>query len=376
MNQKVELITLVVHTEHHAMKLKDILEFHGINVILKPVSVKDISSEPVYEIVIPLSSLALGLKILESGEDNVTPLTLIKMTGMATSLLIPVDFSSLSMLAVKVGFYLAEKFGAEPIILHSYLTPLFEPNDSTLIDNTITEDTQELEAVESSDLRKAASRQLSKFKEKILEGQRNGVLPDIKFSTTLLAGIPEQVIQEYCKTNRPMMVVMATRGANRKESELVGSVTAEVIDATRTPVFTVPDNYVPRGLEAIKRVVMFCTFSSFDLLSLRGLMRTFDYPAVDFYLVPSSDNRIIKSDSKIEELCSYFAKLFPTAKFHATNMRSGKFDEHIRELIEKNEIQLMIVPNKKSSAFTRFFRPTLAHRILFEKDIPLLVLPV
>lgn len=45
-------------------------------------------------------------------------------------------------------------------------------------------------------------------------------------------------------------------------------------------------------------------------------------------------------------------------------------------MIADNHIQLMIVPNKKSSAFSRFFRPTLAHRILFERDVPLLVLPV
>ena len=48
---------------------------------------------------------------------------------MSSTLLIPVDFSDSSILAVKVGFSLAYKIGIRPIILHTYLSPLFTPAD-------------------------------------------------------------------------------------------------------------------------------------------------------------------------------------------------------------------------------------------------------
>ncbi len=371
-----DLITLVVHTEDHALKLKEILEFHDIKVRLEDVVIDGLPPQHApKKIRIPVSSLALGLKILESGEATAAPLALIKMTGMGNSLLIPVDFSPLSMLAVKVGFFIAEKFGVEPILLHSYIAPMFVPNETSMID-PMAEELEEQDAIEAADLRKVASAQLSKLKKKIQAAQLDGSLPDLKFSTTLLEGIPEQVIQEYCKENQPLMVVMATRGADKKGSDLVGSVTAEVIDATRTPVFTVPDNYVPKGIETIKRVGMFCTFTGFDVLTLRWLMRTFDYPAVEFFLIPTSDTPVHNSDSKIDEMCSYLGKMYPTAQFHRVSLDRGKFEERVKDVIEENALQLLIVPNKKSSAFSRFFRPTLAHRILFEKDIPLLVIPV
>ena len=156
--------------------------------------------------------------------------------------------------------------------------------------------------MEALNLRKVAASQLSKFKADVAKAVSDGVLPDIKFSTTLLEGIPEQVIQEYCKQNHPVMVVMATRGIDKKESDLVGSVTAEVIDSCRVPVFTVPENYEPLGVEGIKRIAMFCTFTSFDLITIRGLMRMFDYPSCDFHLLPVSDRPISNVHGKLDEM--------------------------------------------------------------------------
>ncbi len=370
------LITLVVHTEDRALKLKEILEFHDIAVTLEDVVVEDLPLQVAPKKVrIPVSSLALGLKILESGEANAAPLALMKMTGMGSSLLIPVDFSPASMLAVKAGFFLAEKFDVEPIILHAYLAPLFIPPAEPFA-GALPDEDPELDAVEAADLRKIASAQLSKLKKQIEKAQADGTIPDRRFSTTLLEGIPEQVIQEYCKQNHPLMVVMATRGKDKKESDLVGGVTAEVIDSCRVPVFAVPDSYMPLGVDKIKSVAMFCTFTAYDLATLRGLMKTFDYPSADFYLVPVSDRPFSDVDRKTDRLRDYLADMFPMASFHAVRAQGGKFDDRIRSMIADNHIQLMIVPNKKSSAFSRFFRPTLAHRILFERDVPLLVLPV
>lgn len=371
-----DLITLVVHTEERALKLKEILEFHDIPVTLEDVELPGIPLQIAPKKVrIPIASLALGLKILESGDANSTPLAVIKMTGMGSNLLIPVDFSPSSMMSVRVGFFLAEKFGVEPIILHSYIAPLFT-SPEVAGENIDDISDSELGAVEAMNLRKVAASQLSKFKADVAKAVSDGLLPYIKFSTTLLEGIPEQVIQEYCKQNHPVMVVMATRGIDKKESDLVGSVTAEVIDSCRVPVFTVPENYEPLGVEGIKRIAMFCTFTSFDLITIRGLMRMFDYPSCDFHLLPVSDRPISNVHGKLEDMCRYLSDMFPTARFHAASTLKGKFDERVSKLLSDEDIQLIIVPNKKSSAFSRFFHPTLAHRILFDRDVPLLVLPV
>lgn len=371
------LITLVLHSEEHAYKLKEILEFHDIPVTLEKIDCEDLPLQvSPLKVRIPVNCLPLGLKILESGETTSSPLTLAKMTGMGNTLLIPVDLSPMSLPTVKLGFSLAEKFNVEPVVLHSFIAPSYVKDNSDAIVNTGYEDDLADHTLQTDALKLQASQELLKFKKIIVETQKNGGLPDVRFSTSLLEGIPEQVIQEYCKANNPVMVVMATRGIHKKGLDLIGSVTAEVIDSCRVPVVTVPENCKPSGILHTKRIVMFCTLTGYDTLLVRWLMRAFDYPSANFYLMAAGDRPVQRTERKLYELRNYFTKTYPTATFEVCNVSSAGFDDSVKNLIEKENIELMIVPNKKSSALSRFFKPTLAHRILFEKDIPLVVIPV
>ena len=76
------LITLVIHTEERAVKLKQILESHDIKVVLEDVSLPGVPlGAPVKKVRISIDSLSLGLKILESGDLTASPLSIFKLTG-------------------------------------------------------------------------------------------------------------------------------------------------------------------------------------------------------------------------------------------------------------------------------------------------------
>lgn len=376
MKDKESYITLVIHTPQRAERLKVVLESHGIEVFIQDLnSVIPDFQGMAKQVKININDLSLSLKILESGDLVSSPSSFAEVENSGNTLLIPVDFSESSILAVKIGFYLAKKIGLEPLILHSYLAPQFSPSD--FFENQVDPiELPQFEEIEQEiDFNKAASSQLSQFKSKIQKCIQLGEVTDIKFSTALFEGVPEQVIHEYCRDNKPALVVMATRGIDKKESELVGSVTAEVIDSCRVPIITIPDNYNAGGVDKLKRIVLFCTFTTFDLVTVRMLMRTFNYPTCNVWLVPVSDSPIINVKSKLDKLSNYLSETYPTVSFYPTRLGSGKFDDNMRKLLDDNNINMIIVPNKKSNAISRFFHPTLAHRILFERDIPLLVLP-
>lgn len=377
MEKNIRSICLVIHTLQRALRLKEILEAHGIDVILEDVDLQNESASiQAKQIVIDIDNLTTALKILESGDLVSSPFSMPRMDGGGNTLLIPVDFSPSSMLAVKVGFYLAKKLDLEPVILHAYLTPQFTPTDyyENQIDPIELPEVTEIE--EEIDLKNIASSQLSKFKKQvnIAIGERKVV--NVKFSTTLLEGVAEQVINEYCRQNKPQLLVMSTRGVDRKESDLVGSVTAEVIDSCRVPILTVPDNYMPREVEGIKKIALFCTFTPFDAVTVRALMRMFNYPQCEVWLIPANESNLSRQDARLDKLNSYLSETYPTAVFHSHKREKGKFDDNMRDFLDENKIDMIIVPNKKSNAISRFFHPTLAHKILFERDIPLLVLPV
>lgn len=98
-----DFITLVIHTPAHAQNLRNILESHGMEVRLEdfvsfksPVAVAQ-------RVKIRPKDLPLALKIIESGEGYSPALIDMKMAGMSGNLLIPVDFSDSSRLAVNIG---------------------------------------------------------------------------------------------------------------------------------------------------------------------------------------------------------------------------------------------------------------------------------
>ena len=210
-----DFITLVIHTQKRAQSLKNILESHGIEVRLEdfvsfksPVTVAQ-------RVKIRPKDLPMSLKITESGEEYSPALIEMKMAGLSGNLLIPVDFSESSRMAVAIGFKLAKRIGVHPVIMHSYVAPIFRaPVSDGAIDDF---NNEVVEAEETRNVRDIASAKLVKFRNEIKQSQKDGIIPDMKFSTSLQEGVAEEAILEYCKETPPVLVVMATRGVDKKE---------------------------------------------------------------------------------------------------------------------------------------------------------------
>lgn len=370
-----EKITLVIHTPERAQSLKNILESHGIKVWLDDFVSYQSSVRVAQRVKILPQDLPMALKIMESGDTISPALVEMKMAGMSGNLLIPVDFSDSSIMSVKVGFILARLMRIHPVVMHSYVAPLFTPDDH-YPDGTPNPDSIEM-AEEVLGIREMSGKKLSEFKKKILEQQKNGMIPDIKFSTSLLEGVPEEVILDYCKTTPPVLVVMATRGVDKKEEELIGSVTAEVLDSCRVPVFTVPETFSSSEMEiGLRNLILFCDLDQHDIITVDQLMRLFDYPKCKVCLVPASERNTSRIKEKLDALRDFFRANFPLSEFETAIPDMKRFREEIDSLISKKNIDLIIVPNKKTNAFSRIFKPTIAHKCLFERDMPMLAIPV
>lgn len=374
-----DMITLVIHTPERAGILKNILENHGITVVLEDFIMSDSSLRVAERVKISQEDLPLALKLLESGESYSASTIAMKMAGMSGNMLIPVDFSDSSILSVKLGFDLARRLNVHPIIMHSFVTPLFSPSDNSvdgLIGETGMVEASYEESVAINDLRKAATKRMKSFRQKILDLQSQGEITKVDFSVNILEGVPEEVILNYCSETPPELVVMATRGIEKKEEELIGSVTAEVLDSCRVPVLTVPDNHTYLSIKDIRRLMVFCNIDQHDVIAVDTLMRMFDYPQCEVILIPAIEKKKSVSVSKMNDLCSYFNANFPTASFKVRIPDSSQYREEIDKIIAEEKVEMLIVPNKKTNIFSRIFHPTIAHRFLFERDMLMLALPV
>lgn len=298
-------------------------------------------------------------------------------SGMSRQLLIPFDFSDSSMLAVRVGFHFARVMDVTPVILHVYPAIWYgDPIFGEYMGAFDPTDEEIQEAIEQRDIRKAAERSFHNFRAKINTMQKNGDLPDVRYSSLLLEGVAEDQILEYCRQNKPRLVVMATRGIDRKEEELIGSVTAEVLDSCRVPVFTIPDNYPEDNRHTMSRFLMFGTLDQYDIMCVERMMMTLDMPEADIWMMPVAHRNMEEAKDKLEALYERLSDAWPGLRFHQVLMEETKITAEIDDFIKENKIDLVIAPNRKSGIFTRLFRPSVAHQCLFALDVPMLALPV
>lgn len=368
-------IRLAVHTPGVASSLQDRLESHGIAVTTTPLNVTGVEAVAVN---VPADALAAAIKIMESGRIMAIMAEEMKMAGMSREVLIPVDFSDLSMTAVTLGFGLARRLEAKAVVVHAYPSPALATTVSANpFPGDLTFESEYPVIPDSPDYKTNAERTMKQFAGRINDRIKAGKIDSVPYITLCEAGVPEEVIKECCVMRSPVLVVMATRGRERRAQDLVGSVTAEVLDTCRVPVFTVPDGYTVERIESIRKLAFFCNLDRQDVMSIDFLMRLFDFPDVEVALVPVSAREEQQDAGRLEAFREYLTQNYPEAEFTLFQSTAGTdFRTSISNFLHDAGMQLLIVPNKKKNIFTRFFNPGIPHRVLYERDIPMLALPV
>lgn len=365
-------ITLAIHTYDYAVNLRRILEENGIKSQLENVDINGKSVSSGVRVRIPSSDLPLALKIVESSLEHSLASTYIKLDGLGDKVIIPVDFSEYSLLACEMGFSIAKLMGAEVEIIHVYASPYFDGN----LSNTDTFRLEITDAAVRKELEEGAKTEMKNFVKKIKKNIIDGVLPPIKFSPVLLEGVAEEAIQQYTRNNPPLMLVMATRGTHKKASQMIGSVAAEMVDNCRYPVFTVPENFHFTSFDEMKDVIFFCNIEQQDLIAMDVFMRLAENLHMNVHLIPVSDRSGSKLPGRFEALLKYYRQKYPNQHFTSVILPKANFRADFEKYIIDHNISLLVVPNKKKNAFSRLFHPGIAHRVVFEKDIPMLALPV
>ena len=123
---------------------------------------------------------------------------------------------------------------------------------------------------------------------------------------------------------------------------------------------------------------MFCSLDQEDLLALDELTRLIAPPdSMNITLVNIPVKRLrYDINAPMHALLSYCREHYPTFDFSACELHYRNVNQEFKKLITERNINLIAVPNRKKNIFARLFNPGIAHRILFQTDIPMVVLPV
>lgn len=370
------LITIAIHTVEKALPLKNLLEREGIYVELNNVNLASPTVAAGVRIRIKESDLPLALRIIENIEIFDIPARDEKPEKGGV-ILLPTDFSPHSDNAAKLAFKLASRLGMSIDMLHSFIAPA-SPQGVQLMDSY---DYELADMAERQTIEVESTRMMEEYAAKIRGWIKSGEVPAVKFSTTVTEGIPEESILLYARDKNPQLIVMGTRGADKKEAELIGSVTAEVLDSCRIPAFTVPESVDVATVADLHKVAFVCNLEQEDMIALDTLYRLFPDQSLEVMLIyiPGRRERNV-SDAKTAQaqlnLLNYCREHFPGYGFDMRTVRLDTLIDDFKEIMQEGPFNLICVPNKKRNVFARVFNPSIAHKILFRADVPMMVIPV
>lgn len=367
-----KLVTLAIHTYQKAQILKTLLENEGIEVYLHNVNlIQPVVSSGV-RVRIKESDLPAALKIIENthGLTDEEQETVESEKDHPKTILIPIDFSDYSIQACEVGFNYAYGIGAEVVVMHAYFTPFFPSSIS--LGETFSYQTKDEETIVM--MMKKAQDDINSFSEFIGNRMKAGTWPNVKYSCILRDGLPEEEIISYSKEFKPVMIVMGTRGKNQKDVDLIGSVTAEVIEMAKVPVFAIPENTPFKSFLDVKKVAFGTSFEQKDLIAVDILFKTFEPFNVEFYLFHISSKQDTWNEIKLGGIKEYFEKQYPNIKINYDIIDANDFVLNLEKFVRSNSIDIISLTTHKRNIFARMFNPSMARKMLFHTDTPMLVL--
>ena len=363
------LITVAIHTYEKAVMLRTLLENEGVPVVLNNVNLEQPVVSSGVRVRIKEKDLPLALRIIENADiftANDTSIT------SRQQVIVPIDFADYSIKAVIAAFNIAKTNKTSVIFLHSYIDPYF--NSSMPLSEHLSYHSEKTEYRKRLEAETEAKMQqfIKIVKEKIKQGE----IPAVKFSTAIREGVAEDVIIEYTKQALPMLIVMATRIAERKEKELIGSVTAEVMDSCRFPVYSIPENTHESIIGQPKNILFICNVDQDDILAIDSLSRIMPNGNAHVTLLHIHDKkRNIGNKNACNALQEYCNVNYPMFTYSTQEVKPGKILSGMN-YSDENKPDLVVLPSKRKNIFTRLFNPSIAHKVLFNTDIPLMVIPV
>lgn len=364
------LVTVAIHTYEKAHILKSILESEGIPAVIHGIRIIDPVVPGNVRVRINESDLPRALRIIEE-VDFTSDVEARERQETKKEILIPVDFSDYSLVACEFGFHLANELNCEAKLLHAFFTPFYPA--SVPFGDTFTLQTTDKDLFQ--DVKNRTEKEMQTLVEKMESRIASGSLPKIPYKTVLVEGLPEEEIITYSKKIRPTAIVMGTRGKNAKDLDLIGSVTAEVMDGCRTPVFAIPEGTKVKSLSKVNTIVFLTNFQEREFKAFDIMMTFLKDSPVKVYLAHIAKKEDVWNEIKLSGIQKRYLDLYPhlEIEYRLIDQNVG-LEVAIDQFTKEHKIDMISLSSSRRNIFARIFNPGIARRMIFHSDTPLLVI--
>jgi nucleotide-binding universal stress UspA family protein len=280
-------------------------------------------------------------------------------------ILVPVDFSDCSKNACNYAIGIAEKLGAEVLLLHAYYFPVinsFDLGDGLSVVVNLNDTVAEIAEKAKDGLQNLYNDLLTQIKQNSSE--------QVKLNYILVNGNPISEILNVYATYHPDLIVMGTQGRTKAAREQFGSVAATTINETKVPVMTVPENSIYRGISKVN--LLYATnFDQSDYKAIKKLMTLiylFDVN-INFVHIGKMDDT---SKVKIDILKNFFNQLYPGYQIECSIIEHKEILLTLQKFVSDRHIDIIAMTTHKRNFITGLFYPSMTKKMLFQTDIPML----
>lgn len=274
---------------------------------------------------------------------------------MFKRILVPVDFSSCSINALRYAVPLAKKMQVEEVlIMHAFVAPVAHGDlgVTSISDTLVKEQTKEIE--ESFEMIKKAVPELSEISYSVLTKQ--AMLIDALISISLTSHID--------------LILMGTDGATGIDELIFGTNAYTAVKETKCPVLIIPQKV---GYTDIKQITLASDFKELDKKTLdpiKTICKVYDSSVNIVHVNAYSETPTDKAD-EAKELEKYFQDV--KHKYHY--IKNADVEKGLEEYIKNNTSDLLTIVPRKHPLFDRVFGSGESKSIIFHTHTPLLSLP-
>jgi nucleotide-binding universal stress UspA family protein len=365
-----KLVTLVTLTYNKALILKNFLEKEGIDVYIANLHPLNPVVSSGVRVRIKERDLPQALKITESPawlSESVVGGKVPASEADSEEILVPVDFSEYSMRVCEVAFHIADKMHYQITLMHVYLTSMFSLPYTENLSMVNEKDSKN----ELANIQKDIDELCDTLKSKIIKGE----LPDVRYNCILKEGIPEEEILRYSKEKGPKLIIMGTRGKHKKDVDLMGSVTAEVIERGRVSILAIPENTPIKDFKNVKHIAFITNFEQYDLIAFDSFIKSWNSNyKFSISLLHLEGTHNTWNEIKLAGIKDYFLHQYPSLDIHYDVVKDDDLLKSLDKYINDNKIDIIALTSRKRNVFSRLFNPSIAQRMIFHSDTPLMVL--
>jgi nucleotide-binding universal stress UspA family protein len=267
-------------------------------------------------------------------------------------ILFPTDFSPSAGNALGFVKMLAQKKGAEILLLH-----IIQPQMGSVTQMGYVVDINLALLEEGQKALEALSKSLAE------EGYSVASLCKQGFISDEINRVIEEEKVDY--------IVMGSHGASGILEKLVGSTAAYVMEHASCPSFIIPHNYQLKG---INRIAFAHQLASPDIEHIKEALQLVHFMGVDgldiVHVFNPEDTKLFEDKSVVHTV----EKLFPEDKIRFHFISNPSVVEGLDEFITENDVDIVITASNKKTFWDRLFGSHFSKKIAIHTHIPLLVI--